>query len=183
MKKILIIVALSVFGGAQVWSQDIKSFKPVREYSINAFDLIAAGALDLQYERYLNDKSSYGGALFVRLSDEMTDHLFSTTAFYRQYFGKEAYKGFFIEMFGAYRVNEDYYNYYYDDFCFDCMYQPEERNQSDFSLGFSVGSKLVSNDRFVAQFYLGVGRHLFNSAMNEPLYARFGIHVGLRNRP
>ena len=183
MKKFLIVVALSVFGCAQVWSQDIRSFKPVREYSINAFDLIAAGALDLQYERYLNENSSYGGTVFVRLSDEVADQIFGTTAFYRQYFGRSPYKGFFVEMFTAYQVNEDYFSYYYDDYCYDCIHSSEKRNQSDFSLGFSVGSKLVSNDRFIAQFYLGVGRHLFNSAMNEPIYARFGIHVGLRNRP
>lgn len=183
MKNNWILIVFTLFGCAQIWAQDTNSYKPVREYSINAFDLIAAGALDLQYERYLNENSSYGGAVFVRISDEITDRLFSTTAFYRQYFGRSPYKGFFVEMFSAYQVNEDYFSYYYDDFCFECTHSTEERDQSDFSLGFSVGSKLVSNDRFIAQFYLGVGRHLFNSAMNQSVYARFGIHVGLRNRP
>ena len=181
MKKVLsLILFFQVFYGGFVCSQSkTEAYFPL-EISFNAFDFIALGGINLMYEKYQNESLSVGGDLFARVTDEGVDRKFSSTLFLRQYFGNRDGKGFFLEYFGAFVVKEDPYIYY--DWCYECypINPPERGDQRGFSLGLGVGNKLLANSNFIASIYLGVGRIIINSDIYEPLYARFGLNIGLR---
>ncbi len=175
-----IFLMVHFFLVAPVYSQFESEPVFASEISFNAFDFIALGGVNLMYEKYQNETLSIGGDIFARVADEGIDRKFSSTFFLRQYFGNRDGKGFFLEYFGAFVVKEDPYIYY--DWCYECypINPPERGDQRGFSLGLGVGNKLLANSNFIASIYLGVGRIIINSDIYEPLYARFGLNIGLR---
>jgi len=182
-RLIFLFFTLQAVFGVTVYSQNGEKSVNPSEISFNAFDFIALGGINLMYEKYQNESLSIGGDVFARVSDEGIDRKFSSTFFLRQYFGKEQGKGFFLEYFSGFVVKEDPYVYY--DWCYECgpINPPERGDQKGFSLGLGIGNKLLAKQNFVASIYLGVGRIIFNPNVYEPLYARFGVNIGLRKTP
>jgi hypothetical protein len=193
MKKIIFLLILTLISlqftaqekEEKTDSQDIgKNY----ELKINAFNLIAFAAIDLSYERLVNENSSYGVAVFYNFSDYPDDAIaiskkFSLTPYYRQFFFENKYaRGFFIEGFGMLNTYQDIlYNY--------SSYNNRDKveNQTGFALGISVGGKFVTKGGFTTEVLLGVGRNLIKEKSNDDydlfgdnIVGRFGISVGYR---
>jgi hypothetical protein len=194
MKKITLL-ALLVFISQQFTAQETddteksgypQDVKKKYELKLNAFSLIAFSAIDISYERLINENSSYGVAVFYNLSDYADDDIvfpkkFSITPYYRQFFYENKYaRGFFIEGFGMLNTYQDYYNNY------DYSYNKVE-TQTSFALGISVGGKFVIKEGFTAEVLGGVGRNLIKGESDDDynyfqnnIIGRFGISLGYR---
>ena len=123
MKKITFLFILTLISAqftAQEKEENTESQDIGKNYElkINAFNLITFAALDLSYERLINEDSSFGMAVFYNFSDYADTDIafpkkFSITPYYRWFFSENKYaRGFFIEGFGMLNTYQDiYYNY------------------------------------------------------------------------
>jgi hypothetical protein len=175
MKKLLLLLCLSTFtfGYSQV---ENKVDFPKNEIKGNAAFLVA-GAVEVTYERLLNDDSGLGVSLFF-INKEDYDTNFSLTPYYRAYFGKKPAAGFFVEGFSMINTGNygsyPSYNYetnHYDEIGGDKF--------TDFALGFGLGSKWVHKKGFVFEINAGIGRNLFSDNSPE-VVGRGGITLGYR---
>jgi hypothetical protein len=196
MQKITLPLLFLIFLSSQLTGQDIQNseksdypqdVEKKYELKLNAFSLIAFAAIDISYERLINENSSFGVAVFYNFSDYADDDIafpkkFSITPYYRQFFFENKYaRGFFIEGFGMLNTYQDYYNYDYNS-----NYNRVE-TQTSFALGISVGGKFVIKEGFTAEVLGGVGRNLikgesaddYNDFGNN-IIGRFGISLGYR---
>jgi hypothetical protein len=166
------------------YSQDLEK---KYELKLNAFNLIAFAAIDISFERLIDENSSYGVAVFYNFSDYTDSDIafpkkFSITPYYRWFFSENKYaRGFFIEGFGMLNTYQDDYSYNYNG-----NYGKIE-TQTSFALGISVGGKFVITEGFTAEVLAGVGRNLIKGESNEgyqdfqnEVIGRFGISLGYR---
>jgi hypothetical protein len=193
MKKITFLFILTLIS-AQFTAQEKKENTESQdigknyELKINAFNLITFAALDLSYERLINEDSSFGMAVFYNFSDYADTDIafpkkFSITPYYRWFFSENKYaRGFFIEGFGMLNTYQDIY-YNYDS------YQSSSKieKQTGFALGISVGGKFITKGGFTTEVLLGVGRNLIKGNRNDDydffennIIGRFGISLGYR---
>ena len=195
MKKNLLLLLLTLFS-LQFTAQEKEGTKESKypqdvdkkyEFKINAFNLIAFAAIDISFERLIDEKSSYGVAVFYNFSDYADSDIafpkkFSITPYYRWFFSENKYaRGFFIEGFGMLNTYQD--NYSFD---FNSNYGKIE-TQTSFALGISVGGKFVITEGFTAEVLAGVGRNLIKGESHESyqdfqneVIGRFGISLGYR---
>ena len=195
MKKNLLLLLLTLFS-LQFTAQEKEGTKESKypqdvdkkyELKINAFNLIAFAAIDISFERLIDEKSSYGVAVFYNFSDYADSDIafpkkFSITPYYRWFFSENKYaRGFFIEGFGMLNTYQD--NYSFD---FNSNYGKIE-TQTSFALGISVGGKFVITEGFTAEVLAGVGRNLIKGESHESyqdfqneVIGRFGISLGYR---
>jgi hypothetical protein len=195
MQKITLPLLFLIFLSSQLTGQDSENseesdypqdVEKKYELKLNAFSLIAFAAIDISYERLINENSSYGVAVFYNLSDYADDDIafpkkFSITPYYRQFFYENKYaRGFFIEGFGMLNTYQDYYNNY------EYSYNKVE-TQTSFALGISVGGKFVIKEGFTAEVLGGVGRNLIKGENDNDsndfannIIGRFGISLGYR---
>ena len=199
MKKITLLLLLA-FLTLQINAQEKEGTKESKypqdvdkkyELKINAFNLIAFAAIDISFERLIDEKSSYGVAVFYNFSDYADSDIafskkFSITPYYRWFFSEYKYaQGFFIEGFGMLNTYQDfYYSYDYSDY--NSNYG-EIETQTSFALGISVGGKFVIKEGFTAEVLAGVGRNLIKGESHDGYYdyqneiiGRFGISLGYR---
>jgi hypothetical protein len=180
--KILFLLLLtgSFFSYGQ--EKEPVSFKR-NELKINAVMLIA-GAVEVTYERLLDDESGVGIALFASF-DKSIDVKFSATPYYRFYFGKKPAAGFFAEGFGMLNTykNQGYSSYDYNTGTVITVVP--DKTVTDFALGFGIGSKWITKKGFIFELNAGVGRNLFNSSNNDyyddyEIVGRGGFSIGYR---
>ncbi|NVK53574.1 MAG: DUF3575 domain-containing protein [Flavobacteriaceae bacterium] len=148
------------------------------ELKINSTNLIAFKWFDVSYEYLINKESSFGTALLISFNNDNgldAYKTFSLTPYYRRYFSKNFAKGFFIESFGMLNTYK-WLNTYYGA-------PSTTHSRTNFALGVSAGGKFVTNNGFVAEVYLGLGRNLFNNSNNyydNEVVGRGGISLGYR---
>lgn len=151
---------------------------PIHEAKLNV-GLIFIGNANFTYENLLNDESSIGVSVSFPFDDFVSwDLNFSTTAFYRFYFGEGYAKGIFAEGFGMFNNYEENLKKQQNN-----TTVREKENVSDFALGLGGGYKLVSNGGVTLEFHLGIGRNLFNYGLDGRSFnfvPRGGVHVGYR---
>ncbi|MGY8942918.1 MAG: DUF3575 domain-containing protein [Flavobacteriales bacterium] len=195
MKKNLLLLLLTLLS-LQFTAQEKEGTKQSKysqdlekkyELKLNAFNLIAFAAIDISFERLIDENSSYGVAVFYNFSDYTDSDIafpkkFSITPYYRWFFSENKYaRGFFIEGFGMLNTYQDDYSYNYNG-----NYGKIE-TQTSFALGISVGGKFVITEGFTAEVLAGVGRNLIKGESNEgyqdfqnEVIGRFGISLGYR---
>ena len=195
MKKNLLLLLLTLLS-LQFTAQEKEGTKQSKysqdlekkyELKLNAFNLIAFAAIDISFERLIDENSSYGVAVFYNFSDYANSDVafpkkFSITPYYRWFFSENKYaRGFFIEGFGMLNTYQDDYSYNYNG-----NYGKIE-TQTSFALGISVGGKFVITEGFTAEVLAGVGRNLIKGESNEgyqdfqnEVIGRFGISLGYR---
>ena len=195
MKKNLLLLLLTLLS-LQFTAQEKEGTKPSKhsediekkyELKLNAFNLIAFAAIDISFERLIDENSSYGVAVFYNFSDYTDSDIafpkkFSITPYYRWFFSENKYaRGFFIEGFGMLNTYQDDYSYNYNG-----NYGKIE-TQTSFALGISVGGKFVITEGFTAEVLAGVGRNLIKGESHESyqdfqneIVGRFGISLGYR---
>jgi hypothetical protein len=183
MKKILITCFfLSCF---TIYSQEEQ--EPV-EFNKNEIKLnmlyFLLGAVEVSYERNLNEYSSIGTSVLINTNDsEFWDLNYAITPYYRLFFGKKPAQGFFFEGFGMLNSYKEYeYWSYYNPEIDYYFYEESSRNTTSFAIGVAVGGKFVLRERFVTEISGGIGRNFINnSEYNDyTIVPRFSISLGYR---
>ena len=150
------------------------------ELSINAFNLVAFGIIDIAYERVINESSTWSIEGFYHPSDEeyIDDAYykdFSLTGKYKHFFSSTYARGFYVHGFGMFSIGEYETGYFEDDFGGE--YETED--YSDFAIGFGLGGKFVSTGGFMLDLNTGIGRNLFNNKAPE-IIGQFMVNLGYR---
>ncbi|HKJ47512.1 MAG TPA: hypothetical protein VJ973_00395 [Christiangramia sp.] len=149
------------------------------ELSINALTLIAVGALDISYERNINEDSSWSTELWVQFNEEIADEFsrdLAITGKYKHFFSSNYARGFYVHAFGM-LSNGDYGEELY--YVGDELVEQNEMKYTDFALGFGIGGKLISSGGFKADFSGGFGRNLFNN--DSPTFTgQIMVNLGYR---
>jgi hypothetical protein len=174
MKKLLLLLCLtsSLLGFSQ--EKETIDFKK-NELKGNALFLVL-GAVELTYERIINEDAGLGISLFFVAEDEF-DTNFSLAPYYRAYFGKKTAAGFFVEGFSMINTGVNSRTYYYDNN--GNLSNIEKDRYTDFALGFGLGSKWIHKRGFVFEINAGIGRNLFSDNSPE-IVGRGGITLGYR---
>ncbi|MGB1448757.1 MAG: hypothetical protein ACPG8F_02865 [Flavobacteriaceae bacterium] len=176
-----------LIGNYSVLAQSKKDSLPsyTKEWKLNAFNLLVFQALDVSYEKYIDEESSYGFTGLVSLAgesrfDDNAPFYYETAAFssfYRIYFGRGVNHGFFIEAFGALSFGkyDSYQDYYYEDVSFNDPYA----TFTEVGLGFSVGGKFITKEKYTLSVFGGAARN-FISKDGPGAMPRVGITIGKR---
>ncbi len=172
MKSIFYLLALC---STIAFCQEEPSAKTIRnnEASLNIGNLLIFKAIDLSYERYLNEESGVGASLLIslggdkRFSDDGPYYYesFALTGFYKFYFGDRPNSGFFSELYLIYSRGKYDVNATYEKF-------------SQLAVGLSVGIKFRSKLGFVGSIYGGVGRNFLDTKNTPEISPRLGITIG-----
>ncbi|WP_405206764.1 hypothetical protein [Aquimarina sp. LLG6339-5] len=194
MKQISIIVII-LFSFQVSFAQDqtdlLKRDIKKNEVSINPLNLIAFGALDIGYERVLNNNSTLGFDLFYSLVDRdndedfiSTDDIFDkeiafTTSF-KYFFGSRIARGFYVEGFGMLSSGEhEEYIEVFDNQGNFISASDVEQEYTDFAIGFAVGGKFVTRNGFFIDIGFGIGRNLFSNKSPD-IIVRPNLYLGYR---
>ena len=184
-KTIFLFITLGIT--SLCWSQEITDINNKKnEVKANVFNLIAVKFLDLSYEYLLNEEGSLGMSLLFNLSDSDKRYgykyrKFSITTYYRQFLFNKNTKGFFIEGFGMLNSREDKIHHTPNNGgSYEGDISLKQKNYTDFALGFSLGSKIVTKRGLVAEIYCGVGRNLLNNNSSLDIVIRAGLSLGVR---
>ena len=165
--------------GDTLYKRDIAK----NELSINAFNLVAFGAIDVAYERIIDPNSSWsieGFVLALNRESESADYIFTRTASltgkYKYFFGDRSTWGFYVNGMAMLSTGE-YYDEYYDDIRYE--YSRVDKDYTDLALGFGLGGKWVSKQGFFLDLNTGIGRNLLNSD-SPVIVGQFNVNVGKR---
>lgn len=164
MKKILLIFGL--FSCSLGYAQ--------QEIKLDIADALVIKSLELSYENYISEESSFGiSALFNLEKQDATfryNENMMITPYYRHYFTTNEKWNFFGEGFLG--INSGKTESVEDSGIYDAKY-------TDGALGIAVGTKYISSGGLIIDLYGGLGRNLFGS--NSPLLVpRVGLNVGWR---
>ena len=172
-----------IIGGGMLTAQaqqlNLVDEKP-NEIKINATNLIFGGWLDVAYEKIISEESSFGVSTLINLDlvDGSEEYrTFSFTPYYRQYFSPLNGEGWYVEgfmMLNTARVLPENADLIGGNFT------PEKENNFNLALGFSVGGKIVSQNGFVLDMYLGLGRNIIRNTVDLDLVGRGGVALGYR---
>ena len=142
------------------------------EIKVNAVFLLA-GALEVFYERNINESSSAGISVLVPFVQEDIDWNLNyyISPYYRVFFGEKYAAGFFFEGFGMLNSAERY------NFVEDI-----NKDVIDFALGIGLGGKWVTKKGLVFELNAGIGRNLFNTKehSDSAIIGKFGFNLGYR---
>ena len=188
-KKLCAILLLTV--PASLSAQEKDSFLDKKhEIKLDAIELIAVANIEFSYEYLISKYSGAGISITFDGGNDSDDIVkWAITPFYRQYFFNRQEKraqGLFAEGHLNIGGFEDYYYEY--AYTVDYIYESETRVENDVTAlgaGFALGYKWASNNGFVIEPLLGVGRNLFGSETDDnfndiDFYFRGGIQVGYR---
>jgi len=165
MKKTIVLLLFAlVFKLSSAQTNEIK---------VDLFDILALLALDVSFEHNLNTDSSIGVSVLYNFAKPSVsfryEQEFSVTPYFRQTFFKKGNINYFGEFFGSINSGDiDQTN----------VNTGESDRYTDFALGLSFGGKYVTSSGFVADFYAGIGRNLFNTDYSPGIVPRVGISVG-----
>lgn len=156
MKKI--VLALSLVFGTLSYSQT--------ELKLDIADALIIRSLEVSFENYLNDESSYGVSALVNLTKETVSFRYNEdlmiSPYYRHYFSNNETWNFFGEGFIGINSGKD-----------------NGVKYTDAALGVAVGMKYIANGGLVIDIYGGLGRNLFGS-ISPIIVPRIGLNVGWR---
>ena len=165
MKKLFIVIAILTASFTQA-QQEIK---------LDIFDALVLKSIEVSYEKYIDDTTSFGVSGFINFEKNSADFKYNEkraiTPFFRHYFTSDSNWNFFGEGFFAFNFGEKEMKVLgapstYEDY-------------TDGALGVAVGLKYVSEGGFTVDVYGGAGRNLFSS--NSPIVVpRVGVNVGWR---
>ena len=165
----------------EIYKRDIAK----NELSIGTLNLVAFGALDVAYERIINQNSSWALEAFVLALDRDNEDIgdafnkdVSLTGKYKHFFGDRTAWGFYVNGLAMLSSGEysDYNDYYVDDMYYS---NREKKNYTDFALGFGLGGKFVSKQGFFLDLSTGIGRNLFSDD-SPTVVGQFNVNVGFR---
>lgn len=179
---ILVFTVFSTFSQEvtqEIFPRDIEK----NELSVNAFNLVAFGAIDVAYERIIDPSSSWaveGFILALNRESESADYIFTRTASltgkYKYFFGDNTAWGFYVNGMAMLSTGEFYEEVYDRDGFYNSTV---DREYTDLALGFGLGGKWVSKQGFFMDLSTGIGRNLLNN--DSPIVVgQFNVNLGKR---
>lgn len=166
MQKIFLAVSLSLglMVNAQSTEEASSSSNSERKNDImlDPISLISVSAININYERLLNENSGVGLHAFAYLGDgydDEDDDVFSQfSPYYRMYFGKKYASGFFVEGFvpitstryTEYYSRQNSEGYYYES--------SEEKKSTNIGIGVGFGGKWLTKKNIIFELSGGVAR-------------------------
>lgn len=186
--KTILPTLLLIFTGLSGFSQEVVEEVFPRdinknELSINAFNLVTFGAIDVAYERIIDPSSSWsveGFILALQRESEAADYVFTRTASltgkYKYFFGDRTAWGFYVNGMAMVSTGE-YYEESYDERDFN--YTRVDKDYTDLALGFGLGGKWVSKQGFFMDLSGGIGRNILNSD-SPVIVGQFNVNLGKR---
>ncbi|MEP1488208.1 MAG: DUF3575 domain-containing protein [Algibacter sp.] len=181
MKKSSLITLAFILFSLTSFSQENTGNKNTsenfNELKINGLFLVL-GALDITYERTLNEESGAGITILVPIDDDISEELnYYISPYYRLYFGKKYAAGFFVEGFGMLNSTNNI-TYFYNDASGPTI---SEETTTDFALGIGLGGKWITKSGFIGELNFGVGRNLFNNNdLDYEIIGKGSITLGYR---
>lgn len=174
MKKSILLLLITFLVSSSVFAQEttaIETTKNFNELKLNGLFLVI-GALEVTYERTLNEESAIGISVFLPIDNDVSNDIkYNISPYYRFYFGEKYAAGFFVEGFGM--LNSTNRNI--------DIFEDEEDFRTDFALGFAVGGKWVTKRGFSVELFGGIGRNLFNNnGTDYEIIGKGGINLGYR---
>ena len=102
MKKslllILVFLLLSYTSFSQETSQENSNNQNFNELKLNGLFLVI-GALEVTYERILNEESGLGISVFLPIDNSVSDDInYYISPYYRLYFGKNTLQAFLLKV-------------------------------------------------------------------------------------
>lgn len=177
MKKTFLLIILFAF--YSVNAQNETGANPNQKNNEIRLNLIAplSGAVEVNFERYLNKNSSLGiSAFFVYDHTKDEDLNYYISPYYRYYLGKKYASGFFVEGFGMFTSIDGKKIYSPDRLTFT-----ENKDVYDVALGAGLGYKLVTKKGLVFEANAGYGKLLFNANKTDHnVVAKYGLSIGYR---
>ena len=156
MKKIVFVLAL--LGSSFSYSQT--------ELKLDIADALIIRSLEVSFENYLNEESSFGISALVNLTNDSVSFRynedFMIAPYYRHYFSANETWNFFGEGFIGINSGKD-----------------NGVKYTDGALGVAVGMKYVASRGLVIDLYGGLGRNLFGS-ISPVIVPRVGLNIGWR---
>ena len=157
MKKIFL--ALAIITSSIAYSQ--------QEIKLDIADALIIRSIEVSYENYINDESSFGISAQFNLAKESVDFRYNEnmmiTPYYRHYFTSNAVWNFFGEGFLGINSGKD----------------SSLTKYTDAALGVAIGTKYISNGGLTIDLHGGIGRNLFGTD-SPTLVPRVGLNVGWR---
>lgn len=152
------------------------------ELSINAFNLVSLGIIELTYERVIDENSSWAIEGFIHPDkndyiDELYYKDFSLTGKYKHFFSSTYARGFYVSGFGMISSGKYETDYDYNENLGEYIYETE--NYTDFAIGFGLGGKFVSQGGFMLDLNTGIGRNLL-SDVSPTIVGQFMVNLGFR---
>ncbi len=150
------------------------------ELSLNAFNLVSFGIIEIAYERVIDENSTWAVEGFIHPNKEdYVDELYykdiSLTGKYKHFFSSTYARGFYVNGFGMISSGEYETNSYWQD----GDYITETDDYTDFAIGFGLGGKFVSSGGFLLDLNAGIGRNLLSE--NSPtIVGQFMVNLGFR---
>lgn len=155
-----------------------KAFKK-NEIRLNILEFSYRPAVNLYYERIIDESNGYGVSLFVNFDDNKdTSRKFSIGPYYRLYFlNRKDYGagGGYLEVFTSFssvNYREGLSKIY------------KERDEFQISMGVTVGNKEINKKGYSLECFLGLGRYLlkkdFEGIFSPENYLLVGISLGKR---
>lgn len=188
--SLFLLVTITVFSQEEPVEVEVTAQEPVfkrdityNEISVGALNLVAFGALDVAYERIMTPNTSWAVEAFVLALSRNNEDLaaayakdFSLTGKVKYFFSDRSAWGFYVNglsMISSGKYTEDLY------FDGEPFRESEEKNYTDFALGFGLGGKFVAKQGFFVDLSTGIGRNLFSS--NSPtIIGQFNANMGFR---
>jgi len=153
-----------------------------QELSLNAFNLVAFGIVDITYERIISENSTWAIEAFYHPTkdDYLNDAYYkelSLTGKYKHFFSSKYARGFYVHGFGMLSNGEYEDGSYYNENTNEYIY--ETNDYTDFAIGFGLGGKFVSKGGFLLDLSGGIGRNLF-SDKSPTIVGQFMVNLGYR---
>jgi|GEM_PF-6456809 len=133
------------------------------------------GAIDLTYERLINEKSGAGIRFTYAFIDEFIDLKSDIALFYRRYYGKKPAGGFYNEAYLTYnRIQSQQEN----------TINGEEMSlverSNNLGIGFALGTKLISKDGILLDLGAGIAYNFYRSDFNNRVIPNLIVNFGFR---
>lgn len=157
---------------------EVSTNQNFNEVKLNGLYLVL-GALEVTYERTINEESGVGVSVFLPIDKDIKDDInYYISPYYRMYFGKKYAAGFFVEGFGMLSSITEQETLFFGSP--DPTFVSEEKNLVDFALGIGLGGKWLTNSGFIGELNAGIGRNLFNTENRDDLVGKLAITLGYR---
>ena len=189
----IIIIALVLFSSVLSFSQESTEVQiRQNELSTNLLDLVAAGSLNITYERLLKNNQSLiaSATLFDTFAYYDVGYIEKNSAFslkvaYAIYFSKSKdHAGFFFYPFLKARAGEiEVEDYTIYDYNTDSSYTEYSKYDiNGVAVGFGLGHKWVFNDKISLSLNgeLAITLGNVDDYHIDELEARFGVNFGFR---
>lgn len=185
---LLLSILFSISINAQN-TEALDSLITKQEVRLDIFQLIVLPGIDISYERFIDDLSSWGVTGFINFDNEFSEayrfEYFEISPYYRLYFQSKNTNnaGFFVQPFLSLTSGE--YDYYPIDFTYDSSNNSGVKNFFGLAGGAVIGRKWVNQKKYTFEIHAGVGRFFVfektnNAYRDGTAYPRINFAIGKR---